>query len=220
MIDKLKQILLKAGASETEIQRGIYLSKSGYEKLQQYFQVDYLEIRRMLAHLQGDDGHRTKESQFIEITALENHVRYGYEADILGNVSINDTTTGDSHFVGGTEGHALLRRLEMVRPGSQDEQELLSSFFIITENKRISEDQVDELPEGQFKKEIENETGTYNFPWSASGRKGTATASYSGEGDRFAVGLLSIRDENGNEVKLDHLKDEIRKQAIAFIGDE
>lgn len=213
MEERLIEILKRAGVTDTEMRRGIELSKRGYERLQSALGLSYSDVRNLLNRIQGRHEETPIEDLVSPLVALESSSRFGYESDILGNIVVNDIEAGIQKLISGSKAHALLRRLRLVDNGSQAEQDILGELFVINESE------VHDL-EGSFAKEIENERGTYNFPWKIGNVEGTATASYSGENDKFSVGIVDIRDRNGNSIYDENIRPEVRRQAIAFIGKE
>lgn len=212
MIKRLHDILHRAGVSQSEIKNGVRLSDRGYQKIAGALGVGVDEVRQLLNKLR--DEHSRLDGYTI---AQEASVRFGYENDILGNVQINDLESGQTKMISGSDGQSLISRLSHVPDGGKEEQEILSSYFGILNEKEIAE--IEPAPES-FEKEIHNEAGTFNFPWKTGGRHGTATANYSGTGGQFRLSIVSIRDEDGTEINMDALYDRVRTQAIEFIGRE
>jgi hypothetical protein len=186
----------------------------GMNKVAGQLGVSIDDVRVLLQTLRTQ--HREENVEQIE----ESVIRYGYEADVLGTVSINDNQSGESVIVSGSEGANLLGRLEMVAKDSEAEQSILRQFF--SDNLSESAEAMAAIEPGEvnFAAEIRNETGSFNFPWNLQGRSGTATAAYSGDGKGFKISVISIRDQNGEARDADAMRPEIRKQAIAFIGQE
>jgi hypothetical protein len=68
--------------------------------------------------------------------------------------------------------------------------------------------------------EINSNVGTMEFPWKIGNRKGLATAAYKSDGEKFYIKISNVY-EDGDLVNLpEDEKRAIRKQAIAFIGNE
>lgn len=213
MIDRLHDILHRAGVSQSEIKNGVRLTERGYQKLAGALGVGVDEVRQLLNTLRNDHDRLDGFSMAQEAT-----MRYGYEADILGNVQLNDLQSGRSKMISGSDGQALISRLDHVAKGSSEEQDILASYFGILTEKEVEE--IEQASKDSFEKEINNETGSFNFPWKSGSRHGTATALYSGEGGKFKLSLMSIRNEDGDEIDMSALYDKVRTQAIEFIGRE
>lgn len=69
--------------------------------------------------------------------------------------------------------------------------------------------------------EITSDVGTMEFPWKLGARSGMATAAYKTEGDKFFIKVAAAYDDGGAIIPLTaDEKRQLRRQAIAFIGQE
>jgi 8-oxo-dGTP pyrophosphatase MutT (NUDIX family) len=74
--------------------------------------------------------------------------------------------------------------------------------------------------EESFEEAQEITRGTYNFPWKVKNKIGLATASFSGGEGKMNVKVIDVRDNDGNEIDYKSFEDDIKQQAIDFIGKE
>jgi hypothetical protein len=137
-LDELQEILNDAGISDDEIIAGLkgfkpqakvkVANKLGVSKSDLDFMMN--ELSTKLSHadeknysLFTEDYHNTMNSDD----------RYGYEEDTLGNVTINDTETGKSASIQGTEAQDLLNKL-FSNPTKK--QEILAKYENLMEAKK------------------------------------------------------------------------------------
>lgn len=210
-IIKLNRILNAAGFDDAEIGRGIRMKKTGMAKLANKLGVDENEANRILdgliSKLRKVDAANSLEEEYNE--AMGDDVRYGFEKDRLGNLTVRDGHTGQSVFIRGAEASELINALEV-----GDTQTILSRYFEdgLTEDAGFEDE--------TYNEEINNDRGSYNFPWVYGDEQGIGTAEYRGSGDTFKVRLVYVRDSNGNEFEPDErMRQSLTSQAFSFIGD-
>lgn len=92
------------------------------------------------------------------------------------------------------------------------------------EHVEVGDDEIEPAildEEEDFEEEIRQSTGSYNFPWNAGGRHGTATARYRTVRGEMKVEVFSVRDDTGEEIDAaGRIASIIHQQAIDFIGHE
>ena len=207
VLDRLQKKLNDAGIDDHRIIAGVRLTTAGYHKLADAMGVSFREINNMIneliVKLRSTDDPILNEDNGFE--------RFSYERDFMENVTIRDLDTGHETFLRGGEAAELLNALAL---HPEQEQTLLAYYMEDSLNESVvSEDDVD-----SYLPEIENNRGSYNFPWSLDDRRrGTATVEFSGNGE-MKLKLVSIRDEDGEEIGLDYNDVERLKEiAIDFI---
>jgi hypothetical protein len=127
-------------------------------------------------------------------------------------MTIRDSETGDETYVQGSEAAELYQAL---RHNPDHAQEILAHYM--SDAEPVMED---EQGMHSYNSEIDGGDGTYNFPWKAGSKHGTATVEYYLKGQQPIINLVSVRDAGGDEVRPSPALDaELKKQAIAFIGD-
>lgn len=83
----------------------------------------------------------------------------------------------------------------------------------VSEGEVLDEDYASEVAGGSG--------GSYNFPWSLNGEQGYGTARFSGQGEDMNFTIISVRDKEGEELEMSPAdKQQLHKQAVAFIGNE
>ena len=211
-LDRLNTILNNAGIKDEDIVAGARFSRSGYQKIAGKMKLrDPKEAETMLNMLVSK---LRKEQRRVEESYRgmlgEDDRRFSYEKDWLQNVTIRDAESGEEVSVEGAEGAQLLSRLE---EHPEEEQQILANYMIqrpLRESEDLDEDD-------SYDDEIKAKSGSYNFPWQGFGGRGIATAFYTG--DKLKVKIVSVRNENDEEVPID---DEHRamltKQALDFIA--
>lgn len=210
-IIKLNRILNAAGFGDAEISRGIRMKKTGMAKLAKKLGVDELEANRLLnsliSKLRTSETTNSLEEEYNE--AMSEDVRYGFEKDRLGNLTVRDGHTGESVFIRGAEASELINAL-----GVGDTQTILSRYFEdgLTEQAGLEDE--------TYNSEISNDRGSYNFPWVYGSEQGIGTAEYIGAGDTFKVRLVYVMDSSGKEFEPDDkMRHSLMSQAFSFIGD-
>jgi hypothetical protein len=352
-LDELQTILNNAGISDDEIISGIAgLKPDAKARVAEQLGVPLQHVDFMINELSTKLSHEDEKnySLFSESYLKEQYKklfeeddRFGYQEDALGNVTINDTLTGNSKFIEGTEAQDLLRKLfsnpnntqkilgnyanlmeeKKEKPknwkaaGLNNPKELFSKQIkekdgekpkdlsdkkppfanTIKLKKKIKSVNESEDDDGKWEKhwtndhlgddvwvvyntetlettkakysnkkdavsafrrktskfqqshnvchlndlikkrkekkslkeavildeetdfltEIHsNDSGSYNFPWKSGALTGTGTAFFSVKNDEPVIKLISVRDNNGNEIE-DYNHDDILEQAKRFI---
>jgi hypothetical protein len=199
--------------SDENLIGGVRLSQSGCEKVANRLGISAGEVNSLLQSLAGrlrDD--RVVETEMTE--ALGSNERFSFERDLMKNVMVRDNRTGKSAFLRGSEAAALLNKLS----AGADEQAVLSAYAPLMEGRKTIVDE----DEDSFHNEIHSSHGAYNFPWRVGDLRGHATARFKGRGPQMSVSLLSVRDDDGEEIENvnEQLKQAIQERAVAFIGQE
>lgn len=258
-LDRLQNILNNADVSDDEIIAGIGgLTAEAKKKVANAIdvpedKVDFM-LRLLSTKLSKEDEKNYSLFNESYKHIMEEDSRFGYQDDSIGNVTINDTKTGKSVFLTGSEAATLLNKL-FRKP--EDTQQILSDYEPLMEDecwsaageqksKQSMSQNIKEKPsekskvnkkevpfdktikvsksrvkailgeDSAFKKEIDAEDGTYNFPWKINGRIGTGTASFTLVDDKPKISIVSVRDEDGNEIS-DYNDETIINQAKKFI---
>lgn len=213
VLDRLHAMLGKAGVSDSDLIAGVELTHAGYQKIAGQFHVSVKEANFMVSQLITSlrmEERRISENYYRALS--EANERYAFEKDFLKNVTIRDTRSGETKFVSGSEANELLSALAN---SPQAEQEILANYM--AGDSELTEEDVEEDADDSYAAEIDSKVGSYNFPWKDGEDQGTATVTYSGDAN---IRLISIRDEQGDEVQVDKQRNElILRQAFAFIGD-
>jgi len=147
--------------------------------------------------------------------------RFTYEPDVLGNLTIRDSETGEEKFLQGAQAMSLANELEKI-DDSDAQQQILELAFLkensIYDNfflREFKEDSSDD----NFDDEINTDSGTYNMPWRLGDSHGTMTVFFTDKDGKPVLRIQSVRDEDGNEIHgLDD--DLLLVQAKDFIGKE
>lgn len=196
MIDRMHQLLNNADVRDDEIISGIDLTSTGIAKAAKILDIDAAQIPLLIAAVStklADKSDRMDED-YKNIIEAEN--RFGYEDDTLGNVTINDIKTGRHIYLQGTDATTLLNSL---RTDPDNSQKILAHYAVLMELNEDEED-LEDNTDYPFKSEITAKNGTYNFPWKYQGRRGFATATYSGKNDSPVIKVISVRDSDGEEI--------------------
>jgi len=210
-LDKLHDMLNRAGVDDEEIRYGVQLTNRGMQKVAGSLGVSAKEVPALLNSLSGhisDDDHNGQQSLMdneYQRMVAEASEQLSFEKDYLGNVTVRDAHSGKEAYIQGGEASDLLVKLKR-QPHQQ--QEILAGYQNLME------------ADG-FQDEIDADTGTYNMTWKIGEQQGTATVLYHLIGDKPRLTIQSIRDEDGNEIKADHrMLTELQRQAKNFIGQE
>lgn len=260
-LDKLQTILNDAGVSNDEIIAGIGGLKPDAKKRVANAinvpedKVDFM-LRLLSTKLSEEDKKNYQLFNESYRKIMESNDRFGYQDDALGNVTVNDSKTGKSVYITGSEASNLL---DNIFRNPENTQEILSNYEHLMENKcwsaygkqearqsmslnieekpdakikktnnkapfaktvKVSKSRVKSIlgEDSAFKKEIDAEDGTFNFPWKLGIKTGTGTASFSLENNKPVVHVISVRDDDGNEIS-DYDPNNILAQAKKFIPD-
>ena len=111
--------------SDAEIANGFDLTDSGKQKVASRLGIAPREVKLLLASLTTklrDEG--SAESRLMTELAGEEHARFDFESDALGNVTIYDTQSGKEVFLRGADATALLDKLKH----NPDHQALLARY--------------------------------------------------------------------------------------------
>jgi len=183
--DKLHK-LLSGIMSDDEIIAGPRFKESGLTKIATKIGVQPGEVAGLIFDLgqalSAEAAHLDEEG--------DGEVRYTWEDDALGNVTVRDCKTGKEKFLNVQAASSLLKTLD---GNSAPEQDVLAKLM----NESINVAEPDrELPAD----EMVFGTSSYNFPWKIDGKVGTGTARFSGVGQNFKVTVISVRDMEGDPV--------------------
>lgn len=137
LLERLHQMLNKAGITDEQFVSGVRLTQSGLEKAARRLGVDSREIELLMRSL--FTRIQQEQSRIAEMAASFREAvdpivrfdsedapsgRYSYEVDYLKNVTIHDTQTGKSVFLRGTAATAILNRIA----AGADEQAVLAQY--------------------------------------------------------------------------------------------
>ncbi|RYD67752.1 MAG: hypothetical protein EOP83_02205 [Verrucomicrobiaceae bacterium] len=211
MVSRLHRMISKVISNEDLI-GGVRLSQSGCEKAARKLGITPNEVNSLLRSLVA----RLNEDQVVETEmseALSSNERFSFERDLMKNVTVRDNQTGKSAFLRGSEAAALLNKLQ----AGANEQSVLGAYAHLMEGRKV----IDE-DEDSFHNEIHSSHGAYNFNWKVGDQRGHATARFKGRGPQMNISLISIRDDDGEEMEniSEQLKQAIHERAVAFIGQE
>lgn len=203
---KLNNILNNAGMDNARISRGVTMTGMGYHKLATIMRTDIESVRDMIEELMF-----ALRDELVEAASD----RFGYEEDVLGNVTLRDLKSGATLFLRGAEAAEALKAI-----GAGDEQRIIADLLGI---KRLDESVEAPVQDDSrsFNEEMRQDRGTLNFPWSYEGRSGFGVAEFKGAGSKFSMTVISVRDMKGQEIKDadGRMKSDLAQQAYAFIGD-
>jgi hypothetical protein len=219
-VQRLQTLLNAANVADDEIRGGIKISELGFEKLASRLGVRVDEVKSLLREL--IDSLADEHNRDMTAVYEDDSGRYAYEADFLGNLTIRDSEDASEYYFSGSDAAHIARELQQTEPGSPEEQAILQRLCSGEETliEADADADADETEDG-FIAELKNDAGSYNFPWRANGRYGTATAAYRATSKEFKLHIVSIRDARGEEVRADDaLEAEVTKQARDFIGQE
>ncbi len=213
-LDRLQNIINSGGIDDDDIAQGVQFSPTGYQKLAAKMGVRLNEIRNMVNELIQKVRNENSTDSEDEFAITEDvGDEYTFEADILGNMTVRNTKTGEESYVQGSEAAELKQALDHHPDNAQD---ILAQYM--EEAEPVMED--DEEGEHSYEAELDDTKGTYNFPWKYGTKHGTATVEYFKKGDKPVFNVISIRNASGDEIRpLPALEIEVKKQAEAFIGD-
>ena len=207
-----------AEIDDDEILAGVRLSPRGYQKIAARLGLAASEVPMLIQSLATEIRRNNQRLQEDDLGVSEpassgGKPRFSYETDFLDNITIRDSVTGKETFLRGSNAMAALDRLD----GGEDEQAVLASYASIMEDSDGHDAAGDG---GSYEKEIAADGGTYNFPWSAGSRSGTATARFSDKDGEFSVKVIHVRDEGGKTIDDPNLTSRLEQTAWDFIGDE
>lgn len=210
IIDSLHDRLNAANMSDDLIRSGATLTERGFQKLAAQLDVSAAEIKALLGALRK----KLSSPEPSVILGEDRAPRYSWENDALGSVTIRDSHTGKTKLFSGSTGFSILKTVEGLLAGSPDEQVFLAGY--------CDEDPtpIKENANPDFVEEINASVSTFNFPWKLDSQFGTGTAQFSGDdqddGD-FEIKVVDIRDQNGEQIDDQALRDKVREQAIRYI---
>lgn len=217
-VQRLREILNAARISDDEIRGGVRLSASGISKISSRLNTTDDEVKHLITKLVTKV--RAEHRQDVTPVFESDNIRFSYESDFLGNLTVRDGQTGEEHHVTGSDSAHIIKALSLCAPDSEAEQALLRKIFTDGHAETLEEGEDDGVSDG-FMAELKNDAGSYNFPWKAEGHHGTGTAAYRATNKEFDLTVVSIRDEYGDETDVSpKTKNEIIAQAKAFIGNE
>lgn len=193
----LRKMLNDINVDDKMISRGVSLTTVGKEKVARLFNVTVDDVEQMLTDL---------SLELQDDPLLENDIRYSYEKDILGNVSIHDSESGKSVNLTGSQSFQLLKKIE--RSGGEYQDVLANAFeqnYLFEISDQEDDNDID----------IEYDRGTFNFPH----KKGFVTAKYwVDKNNKFQLSIISYRDTNGEEITLSSSeKNELLNKAMLWV---
>jgi hypothetical protein len=235
-IDRLHQMLNAIPITDQQIKGGVTLSQAGMAKaaarlgigpddVKMYINVLVQQLRdaenddqedQLLAEEYYNAVNTIDECDDKELDECDDEgkverpfevkeARYSYEPDALGSITIRDATTGKSKFIQGVAASKLRADLQ----GNSNHDVVLGALM----------EALDDAPTNSFMKEIDAQSGTYNFMWKANGQHGTGTAMFNA--DKPNLRLMDVRDAEGESVIMDaQMRQLILAQARNFIGKE
>lgn len=216
MLERLHKILRKAGVSDTEIANGFDLTQAGKEKIAAGFGITPKEVTLLLASLTTkvrEDRDR-EELMVRELAEGGEDDRFGFEKDVVGNVTVRDTKTGREKFLRGTDAATFLDRV-----GTASNPQALMAGFLAEAGKTpfLPMDAHDEEHFAALR-----DTGFY-------GKQGAGCLIMARDTGRFLMPLRSRHVEqpgtwgtwggaiDGRESPMDAVKREVREEA-GFTG--
>ncbi len=194
-LEALRKLLNGINVTNDMISNGVRLSRDGLRKVAARFSVSVEQVQKMLDDL-------SKETR--DDPLYEEHLRYTYESDFLGNITIRDTQTGDVKNLTGSDAFGLLSEIERLG----DYQSLLSGYFTLKES-------ADEELDGDIDDEITGRAGTYNFPMKGF----LVTVRFWVQQGKFKTKVISIRDAEGEEYPVDDATRKLADEtALQWVG--
>ena len=244
MLDQLQGILNDAGIDNDEIKNGVPISLKGKQQIAARLGTSASEIDTLMSSLRSHLSHDEKNRMIQEIDVdpyneedivpgkifnkgsgaqhgwqkygEQSDVRFSFEPDSLGNLTITDSETGESKFLQGSEASTLADELEN-NEDSDFQQHVLELAFL-KESSIYNGFFLTEELDG-FEEEIDSDSGTYNMPWKLDDEHGNMTVFFTDEKGKPELKIQSVRDEDGNELH-DMDEDLLLVQAKAFLGKE
>ena len=215
-MDKIHQMLTQAGITDQEIIQGITISQNGKNKIAGQLGISPSEVDVLIATLEQklsdtdatdtdtliDDYYRGMYEGMdspwkLKYSFKKISERLSYEKDSMGNVTVRDSKTGREKFIRGSKAIELLNK-----------------------NDNINEELEDgDTATNRYRKEIESNSGTYNFPWIYDGENGLATASFGGDATEPYLEVVSVRNYDGDEIDFSNpaMREDILEQAKEYI---
>lgn len=227
-LDRLHEMLSRAGVSDHEISLGIDLTDEGKHKVAARLggspdEVDLL-LRALSQSVRDEDNTLEEYTDFVEegstppfSDAADNDPqrRVSAEVDGLGNLKMLSAKTGRERYYQGSEAQDVADKVRSLRKNPGKQQALLRSM--------MNEDDEDAPPTGtekqpasDYRTEIESQArgGSYNFQWRYNGHSGFATVAYTSDGEKPHLELISVRDGGGDDVHPDaKMKADLTQQA-------
>lgn len=211
ILDRLLDVMLKAGVSEDDIRAGIDLTAAGMQKVAARLGIAASEVPMLLGSLSTrlDDEQKHSESAYEGIYEdMLSNEQFSYEKDGMGDVTVRDARSGKEIYLQGSQATDLLGRLEQ---DPEDAQAILGSVQSLMEGDEDTD----------YVKEMTQDSGTFNFHWSSDGQQGSGTAKYRFTDRELLVSILSVRDQNGDRMTPDgKLSVTIERIAREFIESE
>lgn len=214
LTDRLHHMLTLAGVEDEEIINGPSLTDAGTKKVARALDIQEIDVEAVMRSLVSQlRDHQTRFDEMAEdFAGATAEPRYTHMIDSMKNVTITDTKTGQSCFLRGSKAVAVLNRLK-----GGDPQAVLAMYAPLMEAKKKKsvldesfDDEIHAIPHG-----------AYNFPWRLGRHRGTATARFKGRGKDMEIKIISVRDEESEDLQLPQEQiDAIQQQAVAFIGEE
>lgn len=174
-IEILRQELNNINVDDDMISRGVNLTDNGKEKLARHFNCSLVDIDDMINELVMKLKNERKPDPIQE--------RFSYGADFMGNVILYDSVSGKEKSLEGYDAITFMKELNFL-----GEQDCIKEHFDITES------------DGMFDELSGTRSGTYNFPY----KKYFGTARYSMKNGDFNLDIISLRDNEGEEVDIDN----------------
>lgn len=216
-MDKIHQMLTQAGITDQEIIQGITISQNGKNKIAGQLGISPSEVDLLIATLEQklsdtdatdtdaliDDYYRgmyegVNSPWKLKYSFKKISERLSYEKDSMGNVTVRDSKTGREKFIRGSKAIELLNKNDNINEELEDGDTVISN---------------------RYRKEIESNSGTYNFPWIYDGEHGLATASFGGDATEPYLEVVSVRNYDGDEIDFSNpaMREDILEQAKEYI---
>jgi len=247
-IDRLHQMLTKAGVSDQQIRGGISLTQGGKIKVAARLGIGPHDVEMYLNSLAQQV--RDTDADDMEAALAEQY----YNA-------VNTIDEADVDHRHGKDRQTVQRQIKRAEAGRSErpfelaedrysyEQDALGSVTIrdaitgrsafiqgaraarlLSQLKSRTADQdgllapliegLEDAPVADFWDEIEAQAGSYNFQWKRPDQHGTGTVLFQTKGQP-TLRLVDVRDAEGNEIAADHaMRQDLLQQARDFIGKE
>jgi hypothetical protein len=183
-LERLRTYLNKV-MDDRQIVRNPRFMPAGVAKIARFMGVDDSEVQGMIDALA--DKLRAELSEEVD----DNSMRYSYEEDTLGGLTIHDSKTGREKYLNVTASASLLTKID---DGLETEQVLLAAAMqgTLDESRELSAEEMGT-----------NTSSFFNFPWKLNESAGFASAQFSGFGPNFNLQVVSVVDHDGNPVDVD-----------------
>ena len=208
VLDKLYNLLQRKSValSDDEIIARPRFNQKAMEAMGTYLGVSGEEIPNLIDQLAARLGN--EEEVVSEDDGGE--VRYTWEDDALGNVTVRDGVSGKEKYLNVKDAGNLLAQIDN---SAEPEQSILAKVFV--ESVMEADDVEDKELSAA---EMSMSASTFNFPWKVGSEHGFGTARFNGMGRSFKVTVINILDKNGDEIHpAAHLKTAIDEIAYNYV---